>query len=107
MVKSELVDRLALRHGLPKRRDAEQTVDAILNAILQALVRGRRVELRGFGTFSVKIRPPRIGRNPRYGTIVQLGERKLAHFRCGKELHERLNGDVRQGEVPKVIGTVE
>ena len=95
MIKSELVARLAARYEFAHRRDAERVISTILDTLIKALARGQRVELRGFGTFSVKQRPPRTGRNPRNGTTVALGARKLAYFRCGKEMRERLN---RTGE---------
>jgi len=95
MIKSELVARLVARYALPNRRDAERAVSTILDTMIKALARGQRVELRGFGAFSVKQRPPRTGRNPRNGTAVALGVRKLPYFRCGKEMRERLN---RTGE---------
>src|SRR5258705_9657883 len=92
MIKSELVERLAARYAFAHRRDAERIVTTILDTMSKALARGRRIELRGFGAFSVKSRLPRIGRNPRYGTTVMLGTRKLPYFRCSKDLRERLNG---------------
>lgn len=91
MIKSELVARLAARYVLPNRRDADRVVSTILDTMINALARGQRVELRGFGAFSVKQRPPRTGRNPRNGTPVAVGLRKLMYFRCGKEMRERLN----------------
>ena len=101
MIKSELAERLMARYGLPNKR----AVNAVLEAIRHALAQGHRVELRGFGTFSVKVRPARTGRNPRYGTTVELGERRLPYFRCGKELRERLNAEISQGEDRKVGGS--
>src|ERR1700704_5323007 len=92
MIKSELVERLAARYAFAHRRDVERIVTTILETMSKALARGQRIELRGFGAFSVKSRPPRMGRNPRYGTVVALGVRKLPYFRCGKDLRDRLNG---------------
>jgi integration host factor subunit beta len=106
VIKSELVARLTARHGLPSKRIAEQAVSIVFDAVVKALARGARVELRGFGAFSVKVRPPRTGRNPRNGMMVALGERKLAYFRCGKELREQLNKQPVQGEDRKVAGAV-
>jgi integration host factor subunit beta len=91
VVKSELAERLAERYRFHNRRDAERVVNTVLDTITRALVRGGRVELRGFGSFSVKIRAAHLGRNPRQGTEVDVGERRLPRFRCGKELQERLN----------------
>jgi integration host factor subunit beta len=69
----------------------EHVVNAILDSITQALSEGDRVELRGFGAFSVKNRPPRIGRNPRTGTTVAVTEKYVPFFKTGKEMRERLN----------------
>ena len=91
MIKSELVALLAARYEFPHRRDAERVVDTILEAIAAALVLGRRVELRGFGSFSVKQRPSRMGRNPRNGASVLVSEKQQPYFRTGKQMHERLN----------------
>jgi integration host factor subunit beta len=92
MIKSELVERLAERQGLPNKRTAENAVNAVLSRISEALARDQRVELRGFGAFSIKVRPPRLGRNPRTGTTVQVAERRKAYFRSAKQLRELLNG---------------
>jgi integration host factor subunit beta len=91
MIRSELVARLAARYAFHNRQDAERIVAVILETMITALGRGGRIELRGFGAFSVKTKPPRTGRNPRHGTPVELGERRLPYFRCGKEMRERLN----------------
>jgi integration host factor subunit beta len=91
MIKSELVARLAARYALSNRRDAELVVSTVLDTMTNALARGQRVELRGFGAFSVKQRPARTGRNPRNGMPVAVGLRKLMYFRCGKEMRGRLN----------------
>lgn len=101
MIKSELVDRvyeevretLPHQHGQLKRFDIERVVNAILEEIMAALERGDRVELRGFGAFTVKSRPPRIGRNPRTGERVEVEGKHVPLFKTGKELRERLNGD--------------
>jgi integration host factor subunit beta len=107
MIKSELVERLAERHGLPNKRTAETAVNAVLNRISEALARDRRVELRGFGAFSIKIRPPRLGRNPRSGKAVQLGERRFAFFRSGKEMRARLNQEETTVATTAKAGTAE
>jgi integration host factor subunit beta len=89
--KSDLVDRLATRHDRQGRKRVELAVNTVLEAVVQAMADGRRVELRDFGAFSVKQKAPRIGRNPRSGTAVMLGVRRLAYFRSGKEMPGRLN----------------
>ncbi len=95
MIKSELVARLAERYPHLYHRDVERIVSTVLDKIAAALSAGDRVELRGFGAFSVKVRPARIGRNPRTGEAVAVAEKRVPFFRTGKELRERLNGGVR------------
>lgn len=91
MIKSELVGRLAQRYPHLYHRDVERIVSTLLEEIAQALSDGRRVELRGFGVFSVKVRSSRTGRNPRTGQPVNVGKKRTPFFRTGKELRERLN----------------
>jgi len=98
MIKSELVQKLAERNPHLYQRDVENIVNAILDEITHALVNGDRVELRGFGAFSVKNRPARVGRNPRTGDKVDVGEKSVPFFKTGKELRERLNGGTDHGE---------
>lgn len=92
MTKSELIQKLADRNPHLYQRDVERIVSTIFDEISAALERGDRVELRGFGAFSVKRREPRIGRNPRTGEAVQVAEKFVPYFKTGKELRERLNG---------------
>jgi integration host factor subunit beta len=91
MIKSELVQRIAGQNPHLYQRDVENIVNAILNEITSALARGDRVELRGFGAFSVKSRPARTGRNPRTGEHVTVEEKHVPFFKTGKEMRERLN----------------
>ena len=91
MIKSELVGRLSQRYPHLYHRDVERIVSTVLEEIAHALSDGRRVELRGFGVFSVKIRSSRTGRNPRTGQPVNVGQKRAPFFRTGKELRERLN----------------
>ncbi|HEX7726171.1 MAG TPA: integration host factor subunit beta [Rhizomicrobium sp.] len=93
MIKSELVARLAQRYPHLYHRDVERIVTTMLDAITKALAEGHRVELRGFGAFSVKVRPSRMGRNPRTGEPVSVDEKRAPFFRTGKELRERLNSN--------------
>lgn len=93
MTKSELIQRLAERNPHLFQRDVERIVATILDEITAALARGDRVELRGFGAFSVKHRGARIGRNPRTGESVSVAEKVVPYFKTGKELRERLNAD--------------
>jgi integration host factor subunit beta len=91
VIKSELVQRIAERNPHLYLRDVENIVNAILDEVTDALARGDRVELRGFGAFSVKKRDARIGRNPRTGDHVEVNEKFVPFFKTGKELRERLN----------------
>jgi integration host factor subunit beta len=91
MIKSELVQRIANRNPHLYLRDVEKIVNAILDEITGALSRGDRVELRGFGAFSVKHRDARVGRNPRTGAHVPVNEKTVPFFKTGKEMRERLN----------------
>ena len=90
MTKSELIQRLAEVNSHLFQRDAERIVIAIFDEIAAALSRGHRVELRGFGAFTVKRREARVGRNPRTGASVQVPEKHIPHFKTGKQLRERL-----------------
>lgn len=92
MIKSELIQKIADKNPHLYLRDVEKIVNAILGEITEALARGDRVELRGFGAFSVKNRQPRLGRNPRTGEKVAVGEKWVPFFKTGKELRDRLNG---------------
>ena len=91
MTKSELIQRLAELNPHLYQRDVERIVSTIFEEISAALERGDRVELRGFGAFSVKNRPARVGRNPRTGTRVAVTEKYVPFFKTGKEMRERLN----------------
>ena len=91
MIKSELIAKLAEENPHLHQRDVERIVSTIFDEITGALSKGERVELRGFGAFSVKRRPARVGRNPRTGESVQVDEKFVPFFKTGKELRERLN----------------
>jgi len=91
MIKSELIQMIADKNPHLYQRDVEKIVNAILGEITGALANGDRVELRGFGAFSVKNRKPRQGRNPRTGEKVEVEEKWVPFFKTGKELRERLN----------------
>ena len=98
MIKSVLIQRLAEDSPHLYHRDVERIVTTIFEEIATALCRGDRVELRGFGAFSVKRRPSRVGRNPRTGEAVAVTEKAVAYFKTGKELRERLNEELAQAE---------
>jgi len=91
MIKSELVQKIAEKNPHLYHRDIERIVNAILDEVIDALKNGDRVELRGFGAFSVKSRGARMGRNPRTGSAVEVIAKRVPFFKTGKELRERLN----------------
>lgn len=91
MIKSELIQKLADANPHLYQRDIERIVNKIFDEITNALSKGDRVELRGFGAFSIKHRKARTGRNPRTGEIVQVDEKYVPFFKTGKELRDRLN----------------
>lgn len=93
MIKSELIQKIADKNLHLYHRDIERIVNAVLGEVVAAMTVGNRVELRGFGAFSVKSRNARKGRNPRTGTAVDVGAKKVPFFKTGKELRERLNRD--------------
>ena len=92
MIKSELIERMAIDNPHLYQRDVERVVNTILEEITVSLEQGHRVELRGFGAFSVRNRPPRQGRNPRTGESVAVKEKHVPFFKTGKELRERVDG---------------
>ena len=91
MIKSELIDKLAEANPHLYHRDVERVVNTILDGITDALADGDRVELRGFGAFSIRHRPARVGRNPRTGDSVAVKEKHVPFFKTGKELRERVD----------------
>lgn len=97
MTKSELIDVIANDQSHLAYRDVELAVKCILELMSQTLASGERIEIRGFGSFSLHYRPPRQGRNPKTGTSVTLAGKYVPHFKPGKELRERVNqGSVSQ-----------
>ncbi|HJO86244.1 MAG: integration host factor subunit beta [Rhodospirillales bacterium] len=93
MTKSELITYLAEENPHLYQRDVERIVTTIFEEIASALSRGDRVELRGFGAFSVKQRDARIGRNPRTGEAVQVDAKRVPYFKTGKQLRDKLNNN--------------
>jgi len=95
MTRSELIKQLTSREELKalSLQEIEQAVHALLEQLSQTLAKGQRIEVRGFGSFSLHYRKPRIGRNPKTGEAVQLAAKYSPHFKPGKELRERVNGE--------------
>ncbi|HEY9103928.1 integration host factor subunit beta [Chitinimonas sp.] len=91
MTKSELIAKLAERYPQLVAKDAELAVKTILDAMATSLASGQRIEIRGFGSFDLNYRPPRVGRNPKSGTKVAVPEKYVPHFKAGKELRERVD----------------
>ena len=91
MTKSELIARLAERFPQLVAKDADFAVKMVLDALTSALVKGDRIEIRGFGSFALNYRPPRTGRNPKSGEKVQVPAKHVPHFKAGKELRERVD----------------
>ena len=98
MIRSELIQKIAEENPHLFQRDVERIVATVFDEIISAMSRGERVELRGFGAFSVKQRQSRQGRNPRTGETVQVDEKHVPFFKTGKLLRDRLNGLDRADE---------
>ena len=93
MTKSELIELIAAKQGHLPAKDVELAVKQILEIMSDALAQGQRIEIRGFGSFSLHFRPPRQGRNPKTGETVALAGKYVPHFKPGKDLRERVNDD--------------
>ena len=91
MTKSELIEKLSRKQGHLPFKDVELAVKTMIEHMTQALATGNRIEIRGFGSFSLHYRPPRMGRNPKTGAPVPLEEKHVPHFKPGKDLRERVN----------------
>lgn len=101
MTKSELIAILASRYPQLALRDMDYAVKTLLDTMTQALADGQRIEIRGFGSFSLSTRQPRVGRNPKSGEQVMVPGKQVPHFKAGKELRERV--DPEQAEKPASI----
>lgn len=95
MTKSELIETLATKQGHLSARDVEVSVKELLEQMAQTLSKGDRIEIRGFGSFSLHYRAPRVGRNPKTGESVELTGKYVPHFKPGKELRERVNESIQ------------
>src|SRR5690554_4862377 len=106
MTKSELIESIARNQKHLPAKDVELAVKHILELMSEALAGGERIEIRGFGSFSLHYRPPRMGRNPKTGDPVPLAGKYVPHFKPGKELRERVNqtaeGDEDHSEAPRL-----
>ncbi len=96
MTRSDLVEELAALFGQLTHHDAEYAVKKILDTMSDSLVRGHRIEIRGFGSFSINRRPPRMGRNPRSGESVAIPEKRVPHFKPGKALREAVDAKTQE-----------
>jgi len=96
MTKSELIEILAAKNGHLNHKDVELAVKSLIEQMSQSLSTGHRIEIRGFGSFSLHYRPPRMGRNPKTGDAVALAAKYVPHFKPGKELRERVNVYARE-----------
>ena len=101
MTKSELINSLAEQLKHLEQADVELAVKQVLEQMTNALAEGGRIEIRGFGSFSLHYRPPRVGRNPKTGESVALPAKHVPHFKPGKELRERVNQTA--GEAPRTV----
>jgi integration host factor subunit beta len=91
MTRSDLVEALAEKFPQLTQRDADMAVKTVLDAMSESLIKGHRIEIRGFGSFTVNRRPPRLGRNPRSGESVAIPEKRVPHFKPGKSLREAVD----------------
>lgn len=97
MTKSELIEILALKQTHLMHKDVELAVKLVLDKVSQALSQQERVEIRGFGSFALHHRPARVGRNPKTGAAVHIPAKSVPHFKPGKEMRERVNGEPSSG----------
>ncbi|MEK6749101.1 MAG: integration host factor subunit beta [Pseudomonadota bacterium] len=100
MTKSELIDLLSRKQTALAFRDVEMAVKTMIEQMTQALAAGERIEIRGFGSFSLHFRPPRVGRNPKTGESVSLTGKYVPHFKPGKEMREKVNEAVNSPKRP-------
>ncbi|MBP6020835.1 MAG: integration host factor subunit beta [Burkholderiaceae bacterium] len=106
MTKSELIAILASRYPQLSARDTDYAVKTMLDAMTQALTNGQRIEIRGFGSFSLSERLPRIGRNPKSGEKVLVPAKQVPHFKPGKELRERVDSGGKDDSVSDSMFTL-
>ena len=107
MTKSELIARLAARYPQLVAKDAELAVKMILDAMTRSLTQGQRIEIRGFGSFGLNYRPPRVGRNPKSGEKVKVPAKHVPHFKAGKELRERVDARRPESVIVRAVETAQ
>ena len=98
MTKSELIERLVEKNARLSAKDVDESVKAVLDAMIQAMAGGSRIEIRGFGSFSLNYRPERVGRNPKSGASVVVPAKYGPHFKAGKEMRARVDASVQNAE---------
>ena len=98
MTKSELIERLVEKNARLSAKDVDESVKAVLDAMIQAMAGGSRIEIRGFGSFSLNYRPERVGRNPKSGASVVVPAKYVPHFKAGKEMRARVYASVQNAE---------
>lgn len=101
MTRSELVNALAARQGHLPVTDVDLAVRSLLETMAEALASGRRIEIRGFGSFALRYRPPRLARNPKSGAVVPVAEKHVPHFKPGKDLRDRVQNSVQDNPKPR------
>ena len=104
ITKSDLIARLAARYPQLVAKDADFAVKTILDAMTTSLSQGQRIEIRGFGSFGLNYRPPRVGRNPKSGDKVQVPEKHVPHFKAGKELRDRVDAGLNASTAGGTVG---
>ncbi|MDP4598848.1 MAG: integration host factor subunit beta [Pseudomonadales bacterium] len=104
MTKSELIERIACVQHQLSAKDVELAVKMMLDQMAEALADGDRIEIRGFGSFSLHFRPPRLGRNPKTGEKVELAGKFVPHFKPGKELKDRVNLGLEKEALGREVG---
>lgn len=112
MTKSELIEILAAKNSHLNHKDVELAVKSLIEQMSQSLSTGHRIEIRGFGSFSLHYRPPRMGRNPKTGEAVALAAKYVPHFKPGKELRERVDinnqsTESESGQMPEEVSSRE
>ncbi|MCC1495728.1 integration host factor subunit beta [Alcanivorax sp. 1008] len=103
LTKSELIERISARQAQLSPRDVELAVKTMIEEMANALAEGGRIEIRGFGSFSLHFRAPRVGRNPKTGASVELQGKYVPHFKPGKELRERVNQAMEESQTTDTV----